>query len=927
MKDVVPRFWTMRGFRVRRRWGWDCHGLPIENIVEKEMGSQKKKDIEALGVEKFNELCRSKVLSYVEEWKKVIKRLGRWADMENSYKTMDIEFMESVWWVFKELWKRGLIYEGYRSMHICPRCETTLSQSEVTEGYKTIKDISATVKFELDTGDPDTQVLVNKIISPFAHLNPQKKIYLLAWTTTPWTLIGNVALAVNNDIKYIAVNYEGENYILAKDRVEEVMKGKEFKLGKEILGQELAGKKYKPLFDYYYQDKQLANRENGWQIYPADFVTTEEGTGIVHIAPAFGEEDMELGKKYNLPFVQHVGMDGVIKEEARDFAGLNVKPAEDHTQTDVEIIKYLARRGLLFAKEKYEHNYPHCWRCDTPLLNYATSSYFVAVTKIKEELLRKAQDINWFPPHIKKGRFGNWLAGARDWSISRQRFWASVIPVWVCGQCGEKKVIGSVKELEELSGEKVTDLHKHIIDRITFLCPHCQGEMRRVLDVLDTWFDSGSMPYAQVHYPFENKEIFEKNFPAQFIAEGADQTRAWFYYLYVLAVALFNKPAFRNVIVNGIVLAEDGKKMSKRLQNYPDPSFVMEKYGADALRYYLLTAPVMQAEDLCFSEKGVDEVLKKVILILRNVVNFYKMYESQWDKRELSSKGAPQESKHVLDQWIKARLNELIKEVKTNMEGYNLIKSTRPIGEFINDLSTWYLRRSRERFKEEGSSAQQEALQTTYQVLLELSKVMAPFMPFLAEHVYKEIGGEKESVHLEDWPEEGEIKEEALNKMKQTRKIVEMALAERAKAGIKVRQPLARLTIHGKETDLEEEYINLIKEEVNIKEATIEKGEELAVELDTDITPELKQEGILRELIRLVNGLRKQSGFTIEDRINIYWDSSSSLVSSTLDRFKEGLIKETLAVSVLKSRKDLPENQQKKINIEGEELWIGIEKV
>ncbi|MDR3559258.1 MAG: isoleucine--tRNA ligase, partial [Candidatus Pacebacteria bacterium] len=558
MKDVVPRYWTMKGYRVPRKWGWDCHGLPIENIVEKELGFKSKKDIEAIGVEKFNALCRSKVLGYVEEWKRVINRLGRWADMENSYKTMDLPFMESVWWVFKELYDRGLIYEGYRSMHICPRCETTLSQSEVAEGYKMVKDLSAMAKFEL----VETQDL--------ASLRGEGKTYVLAWTTTPWTLIGNVALAIKKDINYIILekskeekiivgydikilhNVFGKTFNETRDSHPDLNelpkyiiseKGVEYKVVGSISGVDLVGKKYKPLFDYYSKDEKLKNRENGWKIYAGDFVTTEEGTGVVHIAPAFGEDDMNLGKKYSLPFIQHVGMDGVIKDEAKEFAGLHVKPLGDTQSTDVEIIKYLAHHDLLFAKEKYEHPYPHCWRCDTPLINYATTSWFVNISKFKERMIELSGDINWSPEHIKDGRWGNWLDSARDWSISRQRFWASVMPIWKCEECHEIKVIGSVKELENLSGKTVTDLHKDVVDKITFGCNKCSGEMRRIPDVLDTWFDSGSMPYAQSHYPFENKEQFEEGFPAEFIAEGVDQTRAWFYYLHVIASAIVDSRA------------------------------------------------------------------------------------------------------------------------------------------------------------------------------------------------------------------------------------------------------------------------------------------------------------------------------------------------------------------------------------------------
>jgi len=636
MKDMVPRYFTMKGYHVDRKWGWDCHGLPIENIVEKELGLKHKKDIENYGVAKFNETCESKVFLYAAEWRKTVERMGRWVDMDNDYKTMDRDFMESVWWVFKQLWDKDLIYQSRRSIHICPRCETTLSQSEVGQGYKDVKDISATAKFEL-IDEPNT--------------------FVLAWTTTPWTLPGNLALAVGKDIDYIELKIKDsklkieENLVVAKNTASKLFssyqivlfKEKEKKIiiresfnsedieipiVKEFKGSELVGKKYKPLFDYY-QNKGLENEANGWTIYAGDFVSTEEGTGIVHIAPGFGEDDFNFGKEYNLPFVQHVGMDGCFTPEIIDFAGQAVKPKGEPTKTDKTIVEYLSARNLLFKSEEYEHSYPHCWRCDSPLLNYTTASWFVAVEKIKDDLLKKAKNINWMPDHIKDGRFGKWLEGARDWSISRQRYWGSVMPIWRCDHCSETRVFGSIEELEKASGKKVDNLHKHVVDQVVFPCSKCGGQMTRISDVLDCWFESGSMPYAQLHYPFENKEKFDNNFPAQFIAEGADQTRCWFYYLHVLAVAIKGTEAFSNVVVNGIVLASDGKKMSKRLKNYPDPTDIFNKYGADAMRYYLATSPAMRADDLCFMERDVENVVKKVLLTLANVVSFYKMYANE----------------------------------------------------------------------------------------------------------------------------------------------------------------------------------------------------------------------------------------------------------------------------------------------------------
>ncbi|NLC30618.1 MAG: class I tRNA ligase family protein, partial [Candidatus Moranbacteria bacterium] len=556
--------------------------------------------------------------------------------------------------VFRELWDRGLIYEDYRSMHICPRCETTLSQSEVTEGYKDIKDLSVIAKFELDPTN----------YKQYENTKEEDKTYILAWTTTPWTLPGNVALAVGENIEYVKLKIKPclpanrneelkikEFFVLAKERVGEIFKSDEYEIIEEFEGKKLIGKRYKPLFDNYFKDEKLENRDNGWQIYAGDFVTTDEGTGVVHIAPAFGEDDMRLGKEKSLPFIQHVAMDGNFKEEMGDLAGLNVKPIENHQATDIEIIKYLAKKGTLFSKEKYEHSYPHCWRCDTPLINYATSSWFVAVTKIKDTALKSAKNINWSPANMKEGRFGNWLDGARDWSISRQRFWASVMPIWVCEKCGEKKVIGSVAELEKLSGEKIDDLHKHTVDKITFVCEKCQKKMKRVPDVLDTWFDSGSMPYAQKHYPFENQERFEKNFPADFIAEGIDQTRAWFYYLHIIGNGIKDKEAFRNVIVNGIVLAEDGKKMAKKLKNYPDPMEMLEKYGADSMRYYLMSSPVVAAQNLSFKEGDLSEVTRGMMRMLWNSYSFFVLY-AEIDKFEADKNFNPKNLSGLLDKWI-----------------------------------------------------------------------------------------------------------------------------------------------------------------------------------------------------------------------------------------------------------------------------------
>ncbi len=885
IKDAVPRYWTMQGFRVQRQWGWDCHGLPIENIVEKELGFKHKKDILNFGIAKFNELCRSKVLMYADEWRKVIPRIGRWADMDKPYFTMSRDFMESVWWVFKQLYDKGLVYEDYRSMHICPRCETTLSQSEVTEGYKDVKDLAVTVKFEL-VDEPGT--------------------FLLAWTTTPWTLPGNVALAVHADTEYITVEQKWDQreekegpvkpnrprYVLAEARLLDLLSaGLVYEVKEKRKGRDLVGKKYKPPFDYYINDPMLKNRENGWKVYAADFVTAEDGTGIAHEAPAFGADDWELAKKVNLPFVQHVSMDGTFKPEVKDFAGRELSPRaknipEEVREVDLDIAKFLEDKQLLFKKEKYVHAYPHCWRCDTPLLNYATSSWFVKIEAQKAKLLGNATPINWFPPHIKEGRWGKWLQGARDWSISRQRFWASVIPIWRCETCKKERVFGSVAELEAASGKEIDDLHKHIVDEVTIQCD-CRGVMRRIPDVLDTWFDSGSMPYGQAHYPFETKERFEKTFPAQFIAEGQDQTRAWFYYLHVLATSTFEKNAFENVIVNGIVLAKDGKKMSKRLQNYPDPMEVVEKFGADALRLYFLASPVMQAENLNFSEKGIAE-WKSVLTRLENVLSFYNLYRADVSHEPSDT------STHVLDRWIIARLREVHNEITQAMSTYNLTAATRPLMLFVDDLSTWYLRRSRERMK----GGDKYAFVTTLFVLRELSKIMAPFAPFMAEHVWQELKqeGDEESVHLTMWPQVANVgffstllgrKDTVLDDMVMVRDIVSQALEARDTAKIKVRQPLASLTVP-RSAAVADEYYPIIAEEVNVKEIII--GETLM--LDMIISDALREEGMLRNIVRDIQAFRKESNLSPRDR-GIYRVPRDAQDATFIDKHRAHLEKET----------------------------------
>lgn len=942
IKDAVPRYWTMRGFQVERKWGWDCHGLPIENIAEKALGIKHKKDIEALGVAKFNDFCRSTVMEYAAEWEKVMPRIGRWADMQHAYKTMDKEYMESVWWVFKTLWDKGLIYESYRSMHICPRCETTLSQQEVSDNYIEVKDLSVVAKFEL-VDEPGT--------------------YVLAWTTTPWTLPGNVALAVGRDIEYVKVKFENHEeheeyssdysvhkkkiikngtYIFAKKRYLEFNElfdptgFTEFLNGTiqiegisnvegVIRGKDLVEKRYKPLFESYSKDTTLENHANGWKIYAADFVTTEEGTGVVHIAPAFGEDDMELGKKESLPFIQHVRMDGTIKEEVKEFAGTDISPrakgkVSEIREVDLSIVKYLTGKGLVFSSDKYLHSYPHCWRCDTPLLNYATSSWFVAVTKIKEKSLDLAKQIRWSPEHMKEGRFGKWLSGARDWSISRQRYWASVMPIWKC-TCGELRVFGSVAELERASGKKVDDLHKHIVDEIGVPCEKCGEVMRRVPDVLDTWFDSGSMPYAQEHFPFENEEHFKSGFPADFIAEGVDQTRAWFYYQHILGTAVRESLAFKNVIVNGIVLAEDGKKMSKRLKNYPDPLEVVERHGADALRLYLLSSPIVAGENLNFSERDLSEMSRNVFRMLWNSYSFFMMYAAidEWTPKEHADS-----LMNPLDRWMLSELQVLIRNVDQAMEAYELSRATRLFAPFIDQLSNWYIRRSRERFwKNESDDDKEQAYQTLYDVLVTLSKLMAPFTPFLAEELYRNLTGEV-SVHLADWPVADEtLVEETLNEdMQLARFIVTVGLQTRAENKIKVRQPLQSVTARPIAQELQE----IIKEELNVKEYIESDDEEtyrgFSNILDLTLTPALRLEGEMNEINRAIQEGRKKAGFNVEDRIVLGYQGKGKV----LEKFQDEIARKVLATSIVAGELSDAEYSET-VSIENESFIFQLKRV
>jgi isoleucyl-tRNA synthetase len=911
-KDVMPRFWTMQGYQVERRWGWDCHGLPIENIIEQDLKVSGKKEIEKIGIDKFCETCRSRVLEYADIWEVMIRRIGRWVEFKNSYKTMDMSYMESVWWAFKNLYEKNLIYQGRKVQLYCPRCETPISNFEVAmdNSYKEITETSVYAKFKLKPGqkygtDKETK----------------NSTYILAWTTTPWTLPGNVALAVGGDIDYTAFRIKGvKEMLIAASKILSgtIFRDKEIEIvHNDIKGKDLVGLKYEPLFDV------PAFKQSGkkvYQIFAADFVTTEDGTGIVHIASVYGEDDYNLGLKYDLPAVPMLDEKGIFNEAALQFKGVYFKKA------DKLVIEDLDKRGLVLATEALAHSYPFCHRCDTQLFYNAIPAWFMAVSKLKKRMLELNERINWFPKYLKNGRFALGIEQAPDWNLSRNRYFGTPIPVWRCNQCGQLEVIGSVKELEEKSGQKnITDIHIHKVSQLIWPCAKCAGQMKRISEVLDCWVESGSMPFAQMHYPFENKEKFEENFPAQFISEYISQTRAWFYVMHVMAVALFDSNSFENVIATGVILNEKGDKMSKSKKNYPDPWKVINEYGVDALRFYLMISAVMQAENLFFNERDLRDIFRKNIMILWNVYKFYEMYQT-----EASGDGfATPQSENVLDKWIMAKLNILVKDVTENMKAYNLPKATRPISDFINDFSTWYLRRSRDRFKSEDIADQAAAIKITGFVLLELSKIIAPIMPFMAETLWQKVTGnnfkdENKSVHLEVWPlyDDPIEKEdmEILKQMEEVRKIVELGLAKRDEAGIKVRQVLNQLTITNYE--LRDEYKNLIMDELNVKNVVAKKGKgELSVELDTVLTDELQLEGLKREIVRLVNNLRKNEGLTIQDKIVLSWQSDSEMIKNVFAKMSEELKKDTLSEKIVEG------GDGEEVKVNGEIVKLGIKKI
>lgn len=968
IKDIIPRYKAMKGYRVERRFGWDCHGLPVEYEMEKELDISGKKEIEDYGIAKFNESCRSIVLRYTNEWRNVITRLGRWVDFDNDYKTMEPDYMESIWWVVKELWNKKLLVEGYYILPYCPRCSTALSNFELNlGGYIDVDDPAITVKFKV---------------------MDEENTYLLAWTTTPWTLPSNLGLALGEDIDYIKVKDGDEFYVLAKERLSSYYKEEsEYEIVKEFKGKNFAGVSYEPLFPYFSEQA----KNGAFKTVIGDFVTTEDGTGIVHTAPGFGEDDYNVFKETDVETVCPVDDEGKFTKEVTDYKGLFVKDA------DKQIIKDLKEQKKLVKRETYRHNYPHCWRCKSPLIYRAISSWFVRIDKIKESMLKSNSKIYWMPEHLKEGRFGKWLEGARNWAISRNRYWGNPIPIWKCGSCGEMECLGSKKELEEKTGKKVEDLHKHYIDDLTYKC-ECGGEMKRIPEVLDCWFESGAMPYAQNHYPFENKEHFENNFPADFISEGLDQTRGWFYTLTVLAAALFNKPAFKTVVVNGLVLAKDGKKMSKSERNYTDPSKVIENFGADALRLFLMDSAVVKAEDLKYSDNGVKDILKNVIIPLWNAYSFYITY-ANIDK--IVPEKAPENPENPLDKWVISEAEKMVGEVTEQLEKYDLQRAIESFVNFIDLLNNWYIRRSRRRFwRSENDLDKHQAYETLNSVLMKLILTASPFIPFTTEEIYQNLKNNTmpESIHLCDYPESNlSIRDMELEKkMKIIRDAVSMGRALRSMHSIKIRQPLKAIHLVTKNKDEQKTLIEMkeiIQEELNVRDVIFRENEEelveysaqanfkvlgkilgrdmktaaekiknlsqkdiqslmgnstlaidlggktfdltieginiirnekenlkvlnqdsLTVALDSELTEELVQEGIVRDMVRSVQNLRKEKGLEVTDRIKLFVHGTENL-KNAVENFEEHLTSEILAVSWEWDKKD-----------DSEEVFCGEEK-
>lgn len=963
LKDAVCRYKTMSGYQVYRKAGWDTHGLPVEIEVEKMLGMKHKDDILAYGVEKFNEECKKSVWKYKADWETMTREMGYWVDLSDPYVTFTNEYMESVWWALKKYFDAGMIYKGYKIQPYCPRCETPLSSHEVALGYKDVNDPSVYVKMKVK-GEANTSFLV--------------------WTTTPWTLISNVALAVNPEIEYAKVELmhgeddalvsTGEFLILAKARFG-VLKDK-YRIIDEFPGAKLEGREYERLFNYH------QTKEKGWYVVAANFVTTEDGSGIVHMAPAYGEDDYQTGRKYGLPTIHPVNKSGEFDDTVTDYKGKFVKDA------DAEIIQDLKSRNILYKKEAYLHSYPHCWRCSSPLLYYARESWYISTTQYARRMIELNKQINWIPAETGTGRFGNWLEENKDWALSRDRYWGTPLPIWVCEKCGHQKCVGSIEELKQGKNFPTPiDLHKPSVDPVTFTCEKCNGTMKRTPELIDVWFDSGSMPFAQWHFPFENKEIFAKAYPADFISEGIDQTRGWFYTLHSIGTFLFDKPAFKNCLVNELILDKQGKKMSKTVKNTVDPFELIDKYGADATRWYLIAnSPVWRPT--LFDEEGIAEVQRKFFNTLVNTYSFFALY-ANIDKFIYTETRIPVAERSEIDRWILSSLNTLIQSYTQFMNDYDITKAARAVSEFtIDQLSNWYVRRNRRRFwKSEKGKDKSAAYQTLYECLIAISKLMAPIAPFLADELYRGLNSitkreQFSSVHLSMLPalDANSIDKELEERMARATRIVGLVRAMRMKSNLKVRQPLRKIIVpisneaqkqsilkmedvildeinvkaiefvhdesdivikkakpnfrslgqkYGKQVQvvaakvremssaeittlqrtgaltlpMNGDAFSITKEDVEVFHEDlhgwlVETDGSMTVALDTEITPELRNEGFAREFVNRIQNMRKDAGFHVTDRIKIYY-SGTDVLTTALETMKAYIASETLAVEIL----------------------------
>ena len=976
IKDVIPRYKTMQGYRVERRFGWDCHGLPVEYEIEQTLGLKGRPDIEEFGVGNFNEECRKIVLRYASEWRETVERMARWIDFDNDYKTMDLTFMESVWWVFDQLWKKGLIYEGVKVMPYSWRVSTPLSNFEANLNYKDTQDPSVTVKFAL-TSEPNT--------------------FILAWTTTPWTLPSNLALCAGPNLNYVCLQSHGseENYWICEGRLSAYFEEGSYQIIKKCAGKELEGLAYEPIFRFADGRVDLSKAR---RVLLDEYVSDESGTGIVHQAPAFGEDDLRICQREGIPVFDPVDTEGNFCTYMDFIAGMNIKEA------DKTIIRELKEQGSLFRQDTIQHSYPFCWRTDTPLIYKAISTWFVNVEAIKDRMVSHNQTVHWVPTHIRDGRFGKWLENARDWAISRNRYWGTPLPIWR-SEDGDILCFGNVADLEEAVGQKITDLHKHFLDDL--LINKNGKTYRRIPEVLDCWFESGAMPYAQQHYPFENKELFEENFPANFICEGLDQTRGWFYTLVVHAAALFDAPAFRNCIVNGLILAEDGKKMSKRLKNYPDPVEMLDRYGADAIRLYMLNSVAVQGESLRFSEQGLVEVTRSVLLPLWNSLSFLSTY-AEIDGWEPTEANLAVEKTNPLDRWIMSRLQGLIAEVHSAMDLYELNRASAPFVHFIDLLTNWYLRRSRRRFWKDGRGQDKmSAYATLFLVLRDLSKIIACFVPYVAEGIYESLRreGDPISVHLDYFPavDDKSRDTELETRMDLVLAAVNMGRALRSKHQLKTRQPLQRLFLITRDPEAQRilnELDALLLDELNIKELVLTENEEdlvglsaqanfrvlgkrlgkrmkevanqiktldlenirrlqdggsvtlqhtdgevtltledvliqrsqregllvessgsVTIALDTQLNESLIKEGLAREFVNKVQHMRKEQDLAVMDRILIRY-KSSEIVGKALDAYQDFVCTETLCEKLL-----LEDNPGSEWDINGEICTIELQRI